>query len=61
MTSDDHNDFDFQDDGDRDGDYENAKEWIIFILIIRDLTSALSGLKFNLGKAMPADCPEVPI
>jgi len=26
----------------------------------KDLTSALSGLKFNLGKAMPADCPEVP-
>ena len=31
MTSDDHNDFDFQDDGDRDGDYEDAKEWIIFM------------------------------
>ena len=29
------------------------------VTLARDLTSALSGLKFNLGKAMPPDCPEV--
>ena len=29
------------------------------VALVRDLTSALSGLKFNLGKAMPPDCPEV--
>ena len=31
------------------------------VTLARDLTSALSGLKFNLGKAMPPDCPEVPL
>ena len=38
---------------------DHYEQYHKLVALVRDLTSALSGLKFNLGKAMPPDCPEV--